>query len=438
MPRLFKRSPARIPVSLSILLLLNLASFSQSLKGKVSDISTNEPLAGANVLVVETGQKLYVQLDGYFRINSIRPGKYALVISFTGYDTKTVPVTIASSQTTMVEVTMKTSSKELATVSVTSDGKAGSSARKLEKDAAQLLNVVSSRAIELSPDITAGNVLQRVSGVSVQRSSSGDGQYTIIRGLDSRYNYTSIDGIILPSPDATQRSVPLDMFPADLIKRIEVVKSLTPDMEANAIGGATNLVMKDGPEKLAISANFSVGGSSVFTDRAFSGFSRKDMNFKSPTEVHGSQYIAKVSDLSTSQLNFHKVQYPVNVVGGFSIGSRFLKDKLGYMVGGSYIREYRGGNTLYYQGLGANDNPPNTPAFQDVQNRRYSFLQSRLGLQGKLNYILTPDHYFDLYGLFLQLDNNQYSHIDLNGLGGTGEIDYFDHVAFDRKNMTHV
>jgi len=431
------RFPIRAFVLLSALLLIQLVSFSQSLKGKVSDVVSDEPLVGANVLVKETGQKLFVGLDGYFRINTIKPGNYTLVISYTGYDIKTEPVTISPNKANFVRVALKSSSKELTAVAVTSDSKAEFNARKLEKDAAQLLNVVSAKAIELSPDITAGNVLQRVSGVSVQRSSSGDGQYAIIRGLDSRYNYTSIGGVVLPSPDATQRSVPLDMFPADLIKRIEVVKSLTPDLEANAIGGATNLVMKDGPEKLTISANLSTGGNTVFTDRSFSGFSRKDINFKSPTEVHGSQYIAKISDLVTRQLNFHDVKYPLNLVAGFSIGSRLLKDKLGYMFGSSYIREYRGGNTLYYQGLGANDNPPNTPAFQNVQNRQYSFLQSRLGLQAKFNYILTPDHYLDLYGMFLQLDNNQHSHTEVDGLGGTGEIDYFDRVAFDRKNMAH-
>ena len=99
------------------------------------------------------------------------------------------------------------------------------------------MNVVSAKAIELSPDITVGNVLQRVSGVSTTRSGSGDGQYAIIRGMDKRYSYTSVNGIILPSPDDKNRSVPMDMFPADMIERLEVVKALTPSMDADAIGG---------------------------------------------------------------------------------------------------------------------------------------------------------------------------------------------------------
>ena len=88
--------------SLFVLLIIHLASFSQSLKGKVSDMISDEVLVGANVHVKETGQKLFVELDGYFRINAIKPGNYTLIISYAGYDTKTEPVTISSNKTNNV------------------------------------------------------------------------------------------------------------------------------------------------------------------------------------------------------------------------------------------------------------------------------------------------------------------------------------------------
>ena len=214
------RSPFVKLIFFIFLLSIYNPSFSQSLKGRVDDAVTGDALVGANVLVRETGQMLFVQLDGYFRVKEIKPGQYTIVISYTGYETRTEQTTISPGLMQTLLVPLKPSSRELAAVSVTTDRRSESGARKLEMNAAQLLNVVSARAIELSPDISVGNVLQRVSGVSVQRSSSGDGRYAIIRGLDSRYNYTSIGGIILPSPDATQRSVPLDMFPAEMLQRV--------------------------------------------------------------------------------------------------------------------------------------------------------------------------------------------------------------------------
>ena len=65
----------------------------------------------------------------------------------------------------------------------------------------QVVNIVSGAAIAKSPDISVANVIQRVSGISVERSSNGEGQYAILRGMDKRYNYTLVNGVKIPSPD---------------------------------------------------------------------------------------------------------------------------------------------------------------------------------------------------------------------------------------------
>ena len=56
-----------------------------------------------------------------------------------------------------------------------------------------------------------------------------------------------IDGERIPSPEADVRQVALDVIPADLLQAVEVSKALTPDMDADAIGGGVNLVMKQAP-----------------------------------------------------------------------------------------------------------------------------------------------------------------------------------------------
>ena len=59
--------------------------------------------------------------------------------------------------------------------------------------------------------------------------------------MDKRYNYILVNGVKIPSPDSKNRYVPLDIFPSDMLERIEVIKALTPNMEGDAIGGAMNL-----------------------------------------------------------------------------------------------------------------------------------------------------------------------------------------------------
>jgi hypothetical protein len=219
----------------SLLVFLSVAVFAGEpfqdiVKGKVTDSKTGESLIGATVTLIGTNKSYTTTtaLDGYYQFKNIPFGKYSIKIEFVGYDKAQVAIEIKKGGNTSVitNVTLQVHSTELSNITINSKANKESDefARKTEKSADNVLNIVSAKAIEISPDITVGNVLQRVSGVSVQRSGSGDGQYAIIRGMDKRYSYTTVNGILLPSPDDKSRSVPLDMFPADMIERVEVVK----------------------------------------------------------------------------------------------------------------------------------------------------------------------------------------------------------------------
>ncbi|MGG2309856.1 TonB-dependent receptor plug domain-containing protein, partial [Salmonella enterica] len=88
-----------------------------------------------------------------------------------------------------------------------------------------IINVLSAKTIQLLPDITVANALQRVSGVTIEKGSTGEGRYPIIRGMEKRYINTLINGIKIPSPDNKNRFIPLDLFPSDLLERLEVSKT---------------------------------------------------------------------------------------------------------------------------------------------------------------------------------------------------------------------
>src|SRR6202000_2373193 len=149
-------------------------------------------------------------------------------------NTVVLNIAMADNSTSLTEVVVS------ARASRESDG----SARSVEKSANNTLNVVSANSIAISPDVIVANVLSRVSGISIDRSNTGDAQHVIIRGMDKQYNTTLINGIKIPSPDNKNRYIPLDIFPAELVEKIEVFKTLTPDMEGDASGGVVNLVMK--------------------------------------------------------------------------------------------------------------------------------------------------------------------------------------------------
>jgi TonB-dependent receptor len=104
-----------------------------------------------------------------------------------------------------------------------------------------IADVVASDDIGKLPDYNTAEALQRLPGVSVQ-IDQGEPRYVIVRGIDPNLNQVTVDGNLVGIPEAEGRRVALDTIPSDLVSAIEVVKAVTPDYDANAIGGSINLV----------------------------------------------------------------------------------------------------------------------------------------------------------------------------------------------------
>ena len=107
----------------------------------------------------------------------------------------------------------------------------------LKRSSDAIQDAVSSDAMGVYPDKNVAESLQRLPGVSVTRDQ-GEGRFVVIRGLDANLNSVSIDGIAVGTPEDASRAAPLDVIPSDSTERLRVVKSPTPDMPGDAIGGA--------------------------------------------------------------------------------------------------------------------------------------------------------------------------------------------------------
>ena len=103
-----------------------------------------------------------------------------------------------------------------------------------------IINVLSSDDIGNLPDKNAAEALARLPGVSVQRDQ-GEGRYISVRGLGPDLNAVTINGALVPSPEAGRRAVALDVLPAGLIRSLQVTKTLTPEQDANSLGGTVEV-----------------------------------------------------------------------------------------------------------------------------------------------------------------------------------------------------
>jgi TonB-dependent receptor len=110
-----------------------------------------------------------------------------------------------------------------------------------QQESDRILSVVRADGIGQLPDSNAAEALQRLPGVSVE-NDQGEGRYVRIRGLGPDLNGVSINGALVPAPESGRRAVALDVLPAGLIRSLEVSKTLTPDQDANSIGGHIEVV----------------------------------------------------------------------------------------------------------------------------------------------------------------------------------------------------
>ncbi len=128
----------------------------------------------------------------------------------------------------------------------------------MKRQSDRILDAVAQDDIGRLPDLNTAQAVLRVPGVAVQ-NDQGEARFPILRGLNATYNRTTIDGAIVASPErgGIARAVPLDLIPAFLLSGIEVQKSITPDLDHNAIGGTINLVTRSA---LASEDPFMFGG----------------------------------------------------------------------------------------------------------------------------------------------------------------------------------
>lgn len=374
--------------------------------GSVADQQTGEPLVGAVVRAMPQGAYDVVGLDGNFRIRGLKKGKHTLKVSYVGYQSFEENIEIPEHTTRKIQLKPHANQTlEEVVVSAHSDKSSELTARSAERNALQLMNIVSGKAIEISPDLTVANLVQRVSGISIERNSNGDGQYAIMRGMDKRYNYTLVNGIKIPSPDNKYRYVPLDIFPSELLGRLEVSKSLTPDKEGDAVGGVINMVMKEAPTQLELKANLATGYSELFMNRSFDSMNKSLIHTQSPYEAYGKTYSATIQDFAKGFLDTKSASPMPNVIAGLSVGNRYMHNRLGVILAGSFQNTFRGSNSDFYNSTVYDTET--TSRITSLAQRIYSEQQQRLGLHAKLDFALNSRTKLQWYNAFMNLQNWQ-------------------------------
>lgn len=227
------------------------------INGKIVDAKTGETLPGATVLIEGTTKGVSSDFDGNFSLTGLEPGKYTIIASYITYDNKKfIDVSVKANDVTDFNITLDQSNSQTlneVVIQAEMNKENTNTVLVMQKNNASVSDGISSESIRKTPDRTTSDVIKRISGATIQ-----DNKFAIIRGMSDRYNAAYINGAPLPSSESDKKAFSFDIFPANLLDNIVILKTATPDLPGDFAGGVIQINTKSIPEKN--SQSISIGG----------------------------------------------------------------------------------------------------------------------------------------------------------------------------------
>ncbi len=210
------------------------------IEGQIKTTEKGIALQGAKVRIQELNREAVSQRDGRFVFLDVKAGNYTLVTSYIGADNVERKIVVQDQKTTRENFNLIGVSGLVENVIVIGQAAGINKSLNKQRSADNIITAVSADSIGQFPDTNVSESLQRLPGLSIERDQ-GEGRYVRVRGMSPDFNAVTINGVGVPGPDADRRAVALDVIPSDLLENLTVTKSVTPDMDANSLGGSIDV-----------------------------------------------------------------------------------------------------------------------------------------------------------------------------------------------------
>ncbi len=342
--------------------LVSTFSFAQNgvISGKVVDGNNLFSLPGATIKIENSNRYTTSDQNGSYEFLSLPEGTYTVYVEYIGYMTAGQEVVVTAKQTTTANFELYTGSEELEEMVIIGDFLRGQAkALNQQRNSANITNIISSDQVGRFPDANIGDALKRVPGITMQ-NDQGEARNIIVRGLSPELNSVTLNGDRIPSAEGDNRNVQMDLIPSDMISSIEVNKTLTPDMDADAIGGSVNLITRAVPNRERISATFS-GGYAPIRDKGLYN-------------------------------------------GAFIYGNRFADSKLGIIASGTWQSQNFGSDNV--EAVWNKDDAGNT-YLTEMDVRKYDIQRIRRSASLSADYIFNENHRIDFTAMYNWRDDQE-------------------------------
>jgi iron complex outermembrane recepter protein len=242
-----------LPALLVIACLLSLKLLAQpapsgSITGVISNSATRQHLQGAIVEIPELGKRATSDNAGRYKFENVPQGSRTVKVSYTGLDPQSESVVVGSGLPATLDFDLTSEVYELEAFTVTSDREGNAVSITRQRNADNAMNILSMDTYGNVADGNIGNFMQRLPGIGAV-IENGDIVGFGVRGTPSEMNAVNVDGTRMSNAYAGfnpqgDRAAIVDSIPSDFIKEIELIKAPTPNLAADSVGGATNMVTK--------------------------------------------------------------------------------------------------------------------------------------------------------------------------------------------------
>lgn len=384
-----------------------------TISGTVVD-SEGSPVIGATIMVVGMASKGAVtDIRGRYTITDLPVRPLTIEASCVSYQKMRVAdVKVQAGHTTPLDLILQEATNELRDVVVTAtyNNATANSLLAQQKNRSAMSDGMSADLIRRTPDNNVAQVLGRVAGVTIEK-----GKFVVVRGMSERYNNVQLNGAALPSTEPNKRNFAFDVIPSNLVDKVTIAKTFTPDLPGEFTGGLVEVATLAVPTRRIFDISVGTGintistgktmltGKTYASDYLFGNTKDRTWAVEDPTSEGTSQSAKNAGEKNPYQFFRHRAQPLQNY--SLTFGLPFTLHN-GHKLGAVLALTYRNEQTMeeLKEGIFINRDT----LMQRPDNKTYKFLTAT-GAVLNMGWQM-PGHRITLRNLY----NNRFTHATMN------------------------
>lgn len=224
-----------------MLAVLGTGGFAQSpaaLSGFVQDADSHEALIGAHVLLAGTPLGAATNVDGYFVIHGITPGRHEIIVGSIGYEQQVHVMSFAPGEKVVRNFRLAVKPLMLGSVTVTAEKQAA------QRDLAIAQLNLSGRTLTTLPRVVEADVFRALQFLPGVTGTSDYSTALAVRGGNTDQNLILLDGITVYNPSHVGGL--FSNFITDALKDANLIKGGFPAEYGGRLSSVLRLTSREG------------------------------------------------------------------------------------------------------------------------------------------------------------------------------------------------